>query len=457
MNEETRRRASERQKGRNNSNWVERLTVNLNDDEERQKAFSYLVGYWIGDGLRTILPLGFSVRDDKEYIQNLVEKTSLILGSTVKWRYEKNSYCLFFYSETELLKERIIKELNDKTLIRKWAWYFITGFLDSDGWISYWSTKGNDKRNINICFVNTNMNFLLLVQEILDYVLVPYSLSLGTNHLQKNCKPCWTLQISTNAGTYLVAHKILPITIDKKKKERCKEFINFFDETHNNQTIPICEIFTSIQGEGSNVGRLQLFIRAATCDMHCKICDSKYTWKKYQRRKKLSQIVKEVIDSKAQSVCLTGGEITQFRNSLIGLIGMLRVHDLNIVLQTNGLHWYRGFELIHTVSMDMKTPCTGEKSNEDLILKLKEKDEIKTLISDMKDYEYSIRLNKLTNKLGIRHILQPLNLVGQDDTDSLLNKYKWLCEMVVKDKRWGENVRVIPQMHVLLWGNKRKR
>jgi 7-carboxy-7-deazaguanine synthase len=456
--EQIRKKLSESKQGNKNPSWKIGLPVNLDNESERD--FSYLVGYWVGDGLKTgncKSVLGFAVREDEIYINNLVSKASSILRKPLKYRYEKGGRCgLYFNSDTKILRARIAEELQDKSLIKKHPWHFITGFLDSDGWVSYWGTIGNDKRNICICFANTNMNFLLLLEEILDWVLVPYSLSVGTEYL-KGYKLCYTVRIATNAGIYLVSHKILPITVDKKKKEKCKEFISFFDEVHQNQSIPICETFTSIQGEGSNVGKIQFFIRAATCDMHCKICDSKYSWKKYQRRKKLTQLVEEAKASGVQSVCLTGGEIAQFRDRLVALVGMLRVCDFDIILQTNGLHYYRGFELIHTVSMDMKTPCTGEKSDESLIPNLKPKDEIKTLVQDMKDYEYSVKLNKLTSRLGIRHILQPLNLVGQDTANSLLKKYKWLCDMVVKDRRWGSNVRVIPQMHILLWGNERKR
>lgn len=38
------------------------------------------------------------------------------------------------------------------------------------------------------------------------------------------------------------------------------------------------EIFRSIQGEGRNIGRLRTFVRLSGCNLHCKWCDTAYTW-----------------------------------------------------------------------------------------------------------------------------------------------------------------------------------
>ena len=422
------------------------------DKNRMDQAFSYLVGYWIGDGLRKNAKyLGFAVRNNKKYIHNLLEKVSLVFGKPIRYQYCESSHALCFYRESRTLVNTIREEIKEKKIIRQHPWHFLVGFLDSDGWISRTSSSPNS--HIGICISNTNMNYLLMAREILDSLFIPsnmvYSGGLAEGH-----KPSWWLCIATISGVYVASHKILPITVDEKKKKLCRKFVETFEEKHLKQTIPICETFTSIQGEGTNAGSIQFFIRAATCDMHCRICDSKYSWKG-GKRTSLGELVKLAEKSGIKSVCLTGGEIAQFGHKLSALVGLLRSKDFHIVLQTNGLHYYRSFDLIHTVGMDMKTPSTGEKSNESLILKLKSKDEIKTLIHDMKDYEYAVKINKIVEGVGCKQILQPLNLVGEDTISGLLGKYRWISELVAKDRRWGSNVRVIPQMHVLLWGNKR--
>jgi 7-carboxy-7-deazaguanine synthase len=415
--------------------------------------FCYLQGYWLGDGFKTLSNLGYSVRDSKEYCDNLRNRVARVLGYSPKSRYEGGSSCsLYFYKDTRALKNLIISDIQRKSILFKAPWDFVAGFLDSDGWVSYWNTKGSDQRVISICFTNTNMDYLLLLGEVLDVLHIPYTIRMGNKHHLQN-KPCWDLEIATNAAIYVVATHLRDRVFDVKKKDRFDDFIQFFRDIHLKQTLPICETFVGLQGEGTNTGSIQFFIRASTCDMKCKICDSKYSWGK-GTKKTLQEIVLEVSNSGVSSVCLTGGEIAQFRNKLGGLVAFLREKGIHIVLQTNGLHYNTYFKLIHTVSMDAKTPSTGEKSNLDLILKLDPKDEVKTLISDRRDYEYAIKVNEKVKQARCRQILQPLNLVGQDNTQDLIDKLKWIGDLVLSDRRWY-NVRVLPQVHVLLWGNKR--
>ena len=439
-------------KGEKNSQYIVPLEVDLST-EEKEKIFSYLVGYWIGDGLKTDVCLGFAVRNNEKYINNLISMASILLNEEVSFRYSAKSCQLFFHAKTKGLKCRIEEELDDKKLISYHTWEFICGFLDSDGWVSF---CGKTKTAITITCCNTNMDYLLLLGYILDRALIPYNIRLNQDY-KRGYKHDWNLIIATSAAVYVMAHKLLSITIDDSKKEKFSSYIKWYNDLHNNQTLPICETFSGVQGEGKNIGRLQYFVRASTCDMKCKICDSIYSWGKGKKRTLLS-LLKECIDSGRKSICLTGGEIAQFEDKLSAFIGMLRANDFHIVLQTNGLHYNRSFELIHTVSMDIKTPCTGEKSNESLILKLNpKKDEIKTLINDEKDYEYSVKINALAKKIGISQVLQPCNSVGKDCLSSLAIKYKWICELVLRDNRWGDNIKILPQLHVLIWGNERRK
>jgi 7-carboxy-7-deazaguanine synthase len=452
ITDEIRRKLSESKKGEKNPQFVPSLSVDLSS-EEKKKTFSYLVGYWAGDGLKTHPCLGFSVRNEEIYISSLLKKVSLILNKEVSYRYSVKSYCLFFHQQTKEIKEKITKELLEKKIVSLFPWEFICGFLDSDGWVSFCDSKS---KNINIAVSNTNMAYLLLLGYALKTVFIPYNLNLGVDY-KKGYKYNWVLKITTSAALYVAANKLLPITIDNLKKVKFNAFIDHYHELHDKQTIPICETFPGFQGEGRNTGALQYFIRASSCDMKCVICDSKYSWGK-GKSKSLKELLQECLASGYKNICLTGGEIAQFEDKLNAFIGMLRANDFHITLQTNGLHYSRAFALVHTVAMDIKTPCTGEKSNENLILLLDpEKDEIKTLIYDINDYEYSIKINSLAKKLGIVQVLQPCNSVGKDSVITLIEKYKWLCDLVLKDRRWANNIKVLPQLHVLIWGNERAR
>lgn len=41
----------------------------------------------------------------------------------------------------------------------------------------------------------------------------------------------------------------------------------------------LVEIFSAIQGEGPYVGERQIFLRLGGCDLRCRFCDSKHTWR----------------------------------------------------------------------------------------------------------------------------------------------------------------------------------
>lgn len=445
--EEERNQDAEKQiRSRNRFSIDDYIPSNQDTPEKREAELSYLVGYWMGDGLRKGKGhLGFSTTRNH---RSLVRKVSIVLGKPVRYRYHKNSSGLHLYRETRELKNKIIHEIKENRIIKKFPWHFLTGFLDSDGWVS--SLQKDKYCRVSICFSNTNMSFLLLVQKMLEQEYIPCEIK----YVGCDKKPLWQVEIRTTYGQYVVSSKILSLTIDQRKIQKCSAFIRKFQEIYLETKIPICETFTSIQGEGSQSGRIQFFIRASGCDMRCVICDSKYSWRK-GRNIPIRELIEKVKKSRSNQVCFTGGEMAMYRNKFGALVAFLRAEDFSLTLQTNGLHYEKYFDLIQTVAMDMKTPCTGEKSNEDLLLKLKKKDEIKTLISDMKDYEYSVKLNQITRNLGIRHVLQPCNLIGKDDTASLLAKYKWLVDLCLQDTRWGNNLRILPQMHVFLWGNKR--
>ena len=40
----------------------------------------------------------------------------------------------------------------------------------------------------------------------------------------------------------------------------------------------ISEIFYSIEGEGIEIGRPEIFVRLSGCNLRCEWCDTKYAW-----------------------------------------------------------------------------------------------------------------------------------------------------------------------------------
>lgn len=87
----------------------------------------------------------------------------------------------------------------------------------------------------------------------------------------------------------------------------------------------VSDIFSSIQGEGKNLGKPSLFLRLGICNLQCTWCDTPYTWKKGQtdyKQMPVDDIFNELIKlkSKIQNLVITGGEPLLQQTSLTPLL-----------------------------------------------------------------------------------------------------------------------------------------
>ena len=143
-------------------------------------------------------------------------------------------------------------------------------------------------------------------------------------------------------------------------------------------------------------------------------------------------------------VCLTGGE-PMLQSDSIELLKRLSDAGKTVVLETNGSISVRDVpdsEKI-IISMDIKCPCSEmqDRMDFDNIALLRPKDQLKFVIADGIDLEYAIGIvDKYAPKCEI--IFTP---VGGMDIEPL-------AEEVIER---GVRARVLPQLHKIIWGNKR--
>ena len=197
----------------------------------------------------------------------------------------------------------------------------------------------------------------------------------------------------------------------------------------------VSEIFASIQGEGRYIGRPQVFVRLAGCNLSCRWCDTGYA-REGGVEKTVDEIVGEVGKHGIGSVCITGGEPMMQTAELRELIDKLKSMGYEIVLETNGTIYDKYiFESMDCVSVDMKPQSSGEKSDEEIIRKLCGKDQVKVVVADDRDLKYA---GEIIAKAGdVEVILQP---AGDKD-------FKYLAESVVDLKL---NVSVLPKLNKLV-------
>ncbi|MEM2938374.1 MAG: radical SAM protein [Thermoplasmata archaeon] len=203
------------------------------------------------------------------------------------------------------------------------------------------------------------------------------------------------------------------------------------------------EIFYSIQGEGVYIGIPMVFVRFTGCNLRCSWCDTKYAWEE-GKEMKIDEILAEIKKYKTNWVCITGGE-PLLQEDIYKFIDRLLNMGYKILLETNGSITLENLPCEDNliVDMDIKTPSSGMSKFMDLsnLEILGPKDTVKFVIANQEDYAFFKEFIK-NNEIKGEIILQP------EGNKNL----KWLVEKVLEDQL---NVRVLPQLHKIVWGDKR--
>lgn len=234
--------------------------------------------------------------------------------------------------------------------------------------------------------------------------------------------------------------------------------------------IPVLEIFgPTIQGEGSVIGRKTMFVRTAGCDYHCKWCDSAFTWDG-SAKDEIKQMTAEEIwvglieigGDCFDHVTISGGN-PALLSSIGELVGLLKGEGIKLALETQGSKWQEWMKDINDLTLSPKPPSSGMETNFEMLdmivdnLRTCYNTSLKVVVFDDLDFEYAMKIHERYH--DVPFYLQ----VGNDDittfdndslTRKLLHKYEWLIQKVVDCPEMND-VKVLPQLHALLWGNKR--
>ncbi|WP_114579061.1 7-carboxy-7-deazaguanine synthase QueE [Saliphagus sp. LR7] len=103
------------------------------------------------------------------------------------------------------------------------------------------------------------------------------------------------------------------------------------------ETLPINELFYSLQGEGTLAGVPCVFVRTSGCNLRCWFCDSYHTsWEPTHGQLSLDDIVAEVEShERADHVVLTGGE-PLIHEQAVTLLERLDDLGYHTTVETNG-------------------------------------------------------------------------------------------------------------------------
>lgn len=230
------------------------------------------------------------------------------------------------------------------------------------------------------------------------------------------------------------------------------------------KTIPVLEIFgPTIQGEGMVIGQKTMFVRTAGCDYSCSWCDSAFTWDG-SAKDEINQMtaleiwrqLKNLGGESFNHVTISGGNPALI-NHLSELIDLLKENKIRVALETQGSKWQPWFIKIDDLTISPKPPSSGMVTDFEVLdsiiftlMKENSHASLKIVIFNDTDFEYAKAVH--LRYPDVSTYLQ----VGNDDmlVKKLLVKYEWLIDKAMHSKEMND-VKVLPQLHTLVWGNRR--
>jgi len=158
---------------------------------------------------------------------------------------------------------------------------------------------------------------------------------------------------------------------------------------NNELTLKINEIFFSIQGETTRAGLPTVFIRLTGCPLRCTYCDTAYAFHDGDKLT-LAEIMQTISDYTSKQITVTGGEPLAQRNCR-PLLEILCDAGYDVSLETSGALDIQDIDTRVARIVDLKTPASGEvdKNLYENMLHLTPHDQVKFVICDREDYEWS--------------------------------------------------------------------
>lgn len=240
----------------------------------------------------------------------------------------------------------------------------------------------------------------------------------------------------------------------------------------------LSEIFSSFQGEGLYLGKRQLFIRFAGCNLKCTYCDTKRAReiKKFAsiektpfkrdffrernplKLEKILEFIKNLNLSVHKSISITGGEPLLQTEFLLNFLPFLKKKKLEIYLETNGTlpeKLIKILNFVDIIAMDIKLPSNLEgeiffekhrkfleiaSSTKSVFVKI-----VVTQKNNKEEFKKAVEIIKRVDR-NVPLIIQPLlerKYGSPASFEKILDFYK-ISQRFLKD------VRVIPQIHKIL-------
>lgn len=237
--------------------------------------------------------------------------------------------------------------------------------------------------------------------------------------------------------------------------------------------IRVSEIFgPTIQGEGPLIGRLTVFVRTGGCDYRCDWCDTLYAVLPEHRAEwtpmtaaEIMARVEERTGGRPALISLSGGNPALQPLGPLVELGRRKGHAFALETQGSAPRpWFGGLEWLILSPKPPSSAMATDWAAFDACLAAAgdgPRCALKLVVFDERDYAFA-------RAAADRHPHLPLYLqVGnhtparkhaqgpdaEPDLDALMRRYRWLISQAAADHWFAATV--LPQLHVLVWGNQR--
>lgn len=243
------------------------------------------------------------------------------------------------------------------------------------------------------------------------------------------------------------------------------------ETTRGTRTFPVIEVFgPTIQGEGAEAGRPCYFVRLGGCDYRCSWCDTMYAVDPIQVRAAaehldVRQIAGRVADlaGRAEWVVISGGNPAL--HELGGLVDELHAQGLKVAVETQGSVWRDWLGRVDRLTVSPKPPSSGmagdaHEAQFDGFMRNAGSGSgwayvaLKIVCFDDGDLDWAKGVARrwpgpeLHLSAGTP-VPPPADLAG-----AVGESFRRLCELVASDPELA-HARVLPQLHVVAWGEER--
>jgi 7-carboxy-7-deazaguanine synthase len=233
--------------------------------------------------------------------------------------------------------------------------------------------------------------------------------------------------------------------------------------------LPVIECFgPTIQGEGLMAGQKTHFLRLGGCGYRCSWCDTLYAVLPEQVKANRTMMTPEEIVRQlgalppAKWVTLTGGDPAM--HDLSELASALTEGGFKICIETQGQFWKTWMSRLNVVTVSPKPPSSGmaDKTDFSVLNRYGFAQElcVKIVVFDDDDYEWGnlvFRRFMATGMKNVSYYMTPGTSQGSNEQiqHRVELRLKWLFEKAARDPDFDDRIKIIPQLHVLAWGDRK--